>query len=117
MVNCRRPPSSRSSASGFERTILKKLPMVLLGGTLIALFVSIGTRFYLPEGNADKIASHLVGVDILSIAVVVTLWMTAIPVALGCCVVLLMKGPVYIADTYPLDDSEQPQSDKARKDN
>ena len=37
-------------------------------------------------------------------------------VTIGCIIVVLMKGPGYVADAYKLDDSEQPASqDKTSK--
>jgi len=47
-------------------------------------------------------------VDIMCIATLVTLWMAALTVAIGCCVVVIMKGPAYVADAYELPDSESP---------
>ena len=37
-------------------------------------------------------------------------------VTIGCIIVVLMKGPAYVADAYKLDDSEQPATkDKTSK--
>ena len=114
MKYLRKLPNYRRQPSGLEWVILKKLPIFLLGGTAIPLFVSIGSRLYPQQGTAIQIAEHLTGIDILSIATAVTVWMAGFIVAIGCFVVVLMKGPAYVADAYPLSDSEQPITDKAR---
>jgi hypothetical protein len=103
---------SQHKAPGLERVIIKRLPVILLGGTLIPLFVSIVSRFFPPVGSATQIGLHLMRVDILSIASVLTLWMIAIPVAICYIMVILMKGPAYAADAYPLSDSEKPLTDE-----
>jgi amino acid permease len=100
----RKLANSRREAPGLERVMLRKLPVILLGGTLIPLFFSVASRLYPPERAATQIAKHLKTMDILSIATVFT-------VAIGCFVVVLMKGPSYVADAYDLVDSERPRAD------
>lgn len=48
-------------------------------------------------------------VDITSIAIVVTVWTAVFTVAIGCFVVVMMKGPGYVADAYELVDTEHPK--------
>lgn len=105
----RKLPNSRREPPGLERTILRKLPKYLAGGTLVPAFVSIATRLFPPAGNAEEVAKHLATVDILSIAAVITVWTAVLTVAIGCVVVVLMKGPGYVADAYDLVDSERPK--------
>jgi len=101
-------PNSRREPPGLEWTILKKLPKVLFAGTLIPLAISLSGRLFEPQGTAAEIAKHIKSVDIMCIATLVTLWMAALTVAIGCCVVVIMKGPAYVADAYELPDSESP---------
>lgn len=49
---------------------------------------------------------------ILSFAVVITAWTAAFTLTIGCVIVMLMKGPAYAADEYPLPDAEQPRRDR-----
>lgn len=87
--------------------------MVLSVGTLIPLLVSVFSRFSPLDETAAQLAKHIASVDILTIAVVVTVWLSVLTVAIGCVMVVIMKGATYIADAYPLMDSEHPKSDKA----
>jgi len=48
-------------------------------------------------------------VDIIAIAMAVTVWTAVLTVAIGCFVVIMMKGPAYVADAYELEDSERPR--------
>lgn len=111
MKYLRKLPNSRRQAPGLERAILKKLPVTLLGGTLILLFFSVGSRLYPPEGTVTQIAKRLITVDILSIAAVFTVWTGVFTITIGCFVVVLMKGPAYVCDAYDLVDSERPRDD------
>jgi hypothetical protein len=42
------------------------------------------------------------------------LWTAVFTVAVGCAIVWIMKGPAYVADPYPLSDSEQPPPETGR---
>lgn len=101
-------PNSVRAAPGQEWVILKKLPMAMLAGTLIPLAISFANRAFPPAGMAAEIQKYTTMVDILSIATAVTIWAAVLAVAIGCFVVVVMKGPAYVADAYELDDSERP---------
>jgi hypothetical protein len=104
-------PGSHHEPPGLERRALRKLPVYLLGGTLIPLFFSVASHLVPPGGSASAVARHLKLVEILSIATVVTVWTAAFTVAIGCIVVVIMKGPAYVADRYELSDSDEPKPD------
>jgi hypothetical protein len=36
------------------------------------------------------------------------LWTLVLTLAIGCAIVMLMKGPAYVADAYDMNDSDQP---------
>ena len=40
--------------------------------------------------------------------VVVLHWTVVLTLAIGCIIVMLMKGPAYVADAYHLNDSDRP---------
>lgn len=104
----RKLPNSRRNAAGLEWLVLKRLPAALLVGTLLPLAISLVHRLFPPNGTPAEVAKHLKTVDILSMATVATIWMTAFTIAIACCIVVIMKGPAYVADSYELPDSERP---------
>ena len=108
-------PNSRRAVPGVERVILKKLPMVLLGGTLIPAFFSALNHAFPPDGPPSIVSRHLTSLDIFAMASAVTVWMTVLTVAIGCLIVVVMKGPAYVADAYPLPDSERPDDGRNRR--
>ena len=55
-------------------------------------------------------------VDIYGISLLVLHWTVVFTVAIGAFIVLVMKGPAYVADAYPLEDADQPdQPDQTSK--
>ena len=101
-------PGTVRAAPGLERVILKKLPLVLLGGIIVPLLVSLGSRLFPPDATVVNVEKYHTTVDILALAGMVTVWSAALTIAIGCFVVVAMKGPAYVADAYPLEDSDRP---------
>lgn len=104
---------ARRAAAGMEWKILRKLPLCLVGGVVVPLLLSAGGRLYPPPGPAHEVAKQLTSLDIFSIAVGSAVWVAVITVAFGCMVVVVMKGPAYVADGYSPDDPKY-QPDRAR---
>jgi hypothetical protein len=77
---------------------------------VVPLAVSVANRFFTPDVGAAQLAKHVELVDILCIATAVTVWTAVFTVAIACVVVVLMKGPAYVADAYELTDAERPRS-------
>ena len=101
-------PGTVRTAPGPERVILKKLPLVLLGSIVVPLLVSLGSRLFPPDEAVVDVEKYHTTVDILALAGMVTVWTAVLTVAIGCFVVVVMKGPAYVADAYPLEDSDRP---------
>ena len=96
----------RREPPGLEWTILKKLPMALLGSTLVPVFLAVGARIMPPGGAAMDVAKQVKHVDITAIGLAITLWIAVLTVAIGCVVVIVMKGPAYVADAYPMEEPD-----------
>lgn len=101
----------RRTPSGLEIVILRQLPKVLMLGTLALLVVAMSTRLFPPDGTAAEVAKKVKFVDIFSIAAGITLWTALFTVAIGCVVVMIMKGPAYVADAYPVSHASRPAPD------
>jgi hypothetical protein len=95
-------PGYRRAPHGLEWAIWKRLPAVLGWGTVpplaLAALVWWGRAGHDPADPADGVrlllVYQLVGWVVLHGTLVFT-------VAIGCCIVMLMKGPAYAADAYP----------------
>ena len=83
---------------GLERRIWRKLPMALFGSVAVPAGLAIGTRLSPPDGSAWEIARTTTTVDIFAIAFLLTAVTAVLTVGIGCIVVMIMKGPAYVAD-------------------
>ena len=103
-----RLPGFERSPPGLERRILRSLPYALIGSILAPLlaYFAVTLTGDTPVGlTAERHASDML---IAGIAFAVTAWTAILTVGIGCCIVVLMKGPAYVADRYPLSDADEP---------
>lgn len=103
-------PNSMRSASGLEWKLWRKLPVIAVLGTLLPLVVlSLVHGFADDPANATTLRMlHLA--DILVIGILVFHWTMVLTVGIGCIVVMVMKGPGYTADSYPVSHSDAPRA-------
>lgn len=97
------------SPPGLERAIWRRLPMALVGSLAVPAGLALGTRWFPPEGSAFEVAKVTSTVDIVAFAIGLTSLTAVVTVATGCVVVMIMKGPAYVADAYELDAAERPR--------
>ena len=110
-----RLPGYVQTPAGRERDVLRWLPRVLVFGTLLLALPSLAMRIFFGEGDAVEAWTHLQMVDILALGIVVLHWTAVLTVAIAAFIVMVMKGPAYVADAYPVEDSEAPDSPKCRQ--
>ncbi|TYC61160.1 hypothetical protein ETQ85_03635 [Zoogloea oleivorans] len=103
-----RLPGSRKEIPGFEWRLLRKLPLITLVGTLLPALYALNARVF-DGGLSDAVVLKAVqSADIVAIATVVLHWTVVFTLAIGCVIVMVMKGHGYIADAYPLQEREAP---------
>lgn len=102
-------PGFVRSPPGMEWTLWRRLPAILLWGTVLPLFFAWVRRWpaWMSAISGDERAL-LIG-DYMMIGIVLLHWTLVLTLALGCAIVMLMKGPAYVADAYPLEDSDSPR--------
>lgn len=105
-----RKVSDRREPPGLERAVLRRLPMWWLGGTVVPAIVALFNRWLPRQGSELDVAKQVFIVDTLCIGLVFTAWTAAITIAIGCYVVVVMKGPHYQADSYPVEHSSRPDA-------
>lgn len=101
-------PGFARSPAGIERIVLRRLPAVLLGGSLLLALPSVIVRIVPWPGSAGDALVRIATVDIAAISVLVLHWTAVLTVAIAATIVLVMKGPAYVADPYPLPDADRP---------
>lgn len=100
-------PGFVRSAPGWEQLIWRRLPAILLWGTLLPLGLAGLNRALAPAAaESGAGAGALLMWDYTMYGVVVLHWTLVLTLALGCFIVRVMKGPAYVADAYPLPDEK-----------
>ncbi|MDX2220503.1 MAG: hypothetical protein SF172_15910 [Burkholderiales bacterium] len=101
-------PGHVRAASGLEWIILRKLPGILLGGLLLIGGITGAFHLWPPAGTATEVAKQLLSIDIFAIGMTVVHLTAVGTVAIGCVVVIIMKGPAYVADGFHVSDADAP---------
>lgn len=110
----RRLPGFERTAPGLEWALWRRLPAVLAWGTLLPALLAGALWLATPETTqsvADRdqwlLIYRLIGVIVLH-------WTGVFTLAIGCVIVMLMKGPAYVADAYPPADRALSQQGQTR---
>lgn len=102
-------PVPRPEPPGLEAHIWRSLARWAFWGTLIILEPSLFARLFDWNTMVIDVPLTLTSIDIGVTAVLILYWTVLFTVAIGTVIVKVMKGHQYVADTYPLQDSERPQ--------
>ena len=103
-------PHSIRSASGLEWALWRKLPLIALVGTALPL---LGLALYHAGADAGNPAEAraLQLAEYIVFGVILFHWTLVTTAAIGCVVVMVMKGPGYVADGLEVSHSDQPRAD------
>ena len=97
-----RLPGFPRTPAGKERVVLRRLPKAFMLGTLLLGLPSLLAR--LIAGPDDGLM--LTTTDIYVISLIILHWTVVFTVGIAAFIVMMMKGPAYVADAYPLDEAE-----------
>ena len=89
----------------------KRLPAMALFGTCIPLLLWAGLFLLLDESQSPAHERWLLLAGYIMAGVLALHWTLVITVAIGCVIVMVMKGPAYVADAYPVPHSDSPSRD------
>jgi len=101
-------PGYRRAQSGFEWVLFRRLPWIALAGTILAVAVPGVAWLALPDGVDPLSDPMLMRLIYIMIGAVVVHWAAVVTLAIGCVIIMVMKGPAYVADAYPLGDRDAP---------
>lgn len=91
---------------GLERQILRALPRLLWAGSLLLALPSLLVRLWLLEQPDLATGTLIVTTDIYVVSFVILHWTVLFTVGIAAFIFMVMKGPAYVADAYPLDEDE-----------
>lgn len=103
-------PGSIRSASGLEWALWRKLPAIWAVGTVLPLG-ALGAYHWLADTSTPAAERAVLLADYVVVGLVVFHWTAILTIAIGCVVVMLMKGPAYVADGLAVSHSDQPRAD------
>ena len=98
-----RLPGFPRTPAGKERVVLRLLPRAFVFGTIVLALPSLLAR--LPAAS-EALAMIT---DIYVISLIILHWTVLLTVAIAAFIVMLMKGPAYVADAYPMQEKETPE--------
>jgi hypothetical protein len=88
------------SPAGLEWEIWKKLRLILGAGTALPLIAS-GVAYLLDGMEFTRLVEQFFYV---MVGLVILHWSLMLTLAIGCAIVILMKGPAYVADAYIMEE-------------
>jgi hypothetical protein len=103
-------PQTQTSASGLEWKLWRKLPLITLVGTLVPFAALLGVHVLSSAQTAPADARWLQTLDYMVIGAVIFHWTVVATLAIGCVIIMVMKGPGYVADGYNLPHSDLPRA-------
>lgn len=103
-----RLPDSIQCQPGLERYILRKIPLALPLGAALILAPSAVLRIGGWGLHPQELNAIISRVDMFALGVLLVYWNLMVAVTWGAFIVMVMKGPTYVADSYPLIDADSP---------
>jgi hypothetical protein len=104
-------PGFQRAAHGFEWTLWRKLPLILVAGTVLPPLGAGAVRLWATAPLSAATERMITLADYFAVALVVLHWTLVLTLAIGCVIVMLMKGPAYVADGYAVSHSDRPRPD------
>lgn len=98
----RRLPGFQRSPAGLEWWLLRRMPLIAVAGTILPILCVMPA--HLAAGGVGTKLATTIGIALVS--VLVLHWTAVFTVALACVIVMIAKGPAYVADAYELPDGE-----------
>ncbi len=84
------------------------MPNLLLAGTLLPFLMAMLARVLITDGVVMDVERSIQTFDFVMFGLVSFVWAVALTLAIFCLIVWVMKGPAYVADAYPVSDSDKP---------
>lgn len=106
-------PGFQRTAPGLEWALWRKLPLILVAGTVLPLLGLLAVRLWASDPLSAATERLITLADYFAIALIVLHWSVVVTVAIGCIIVMLMKGPAYVADGYEVSHSDRPRAPDA----
>jgi hypothetical protein len=101
-------PGFERAPAGLEWALIRRLPLIAFVGTAAPMLCLLAVRLAAAWATNDAAAKLAMSFEIALASVAVLYWTIVFTVVLGCLIVMIAKGPAYVADAYPLPDADAP---------
>lgn len=101
-------PGFTQTPPGLEWVLFRKLPILFLMGSLLVCLPMAYLYFFLQPIDLEKQKTMYMLLGLLF-----SYWFFVGAAAIGCVVVMIMKGPAYVADAYMLPKENPALENKA----
>jgi hypothetical protein len=101
-------PGFERAPAGLEWALLRRTPLFAVAGTVVPLLCLWMARLAAGWANDIVSAKLAMSLEIALTSLAILYWTIVFTVALGCVIVMIAKGPAYVADAYPLPDADAP---------
>lgn len=99
-------PGFVRSPPGLERTVLRYLPSVFPAGLALLLTPSAGLRMAEHIDTDLRTLVLLERLELAALSLILPFCNVLVLAAVAAFTVMVMKGPAYVADPYPVDEAE-----------
>ena len=103
-----RLPGFERASTGVERAFVHRLPLIARAGTAAPMFCLLAARLAAGCASSDRAAKLATTFAIALANVAVLYWTNVFTAVLGCLIVMGAKAPAYVADAYPLLNTDAP---------
>ena len=103
-----RLPGFERAPAGLEWALIRRLPLIALAGTALPMLGLLAVRLAAARASSHAAAKLATTLEIALASVTILYWTIVFTVVLGCLIVVIAKGPAYVADAYPLPDADAP---------
>ncbi|RTZ47711.1 hypothetical protein EKL30_01595 [Candidimonas sp. SYP-B2681] len=97
-----------ASPAGMERPVLRAIPRILVYGIVLLGLPSLLVRLVEWPATEQEIERLTTTVDIYALALLMVHLNVVVFIATYAIIIMVMKGPGYVADAYPLEDADAP---------
>jgi len=97
------------AAAGLEWRLWQKLPTLLGWGGAATLALALAFWWLSPDSPAAAQQREQLLLMYRLVGLLVLYWTLVVTLAIGCVVVMVMKGPAYVADPYPPAHRDRPE--------
>jgi hypothetical protein len=101
-------PGFERAPAGLEQVFIRQLPLLAFAGTAATILCLLVMPLAAGWSSRGTDAGLAMTIEIALASVLVLYWTIVFTVALGCMIVMIAKGPAYVADAYPVPDADAP---------